>query len=234
MPISTKNPTISVKPVVMAGPTAMPTLTFTEHLNKLNPSLKKYVKNLYKDYQENAWKFKKKSSPLNQYIKKTHNHSEQVFHYYEDHLTTRDTWELAYGGVTYSTKWKIDINWLISIWTNESGFVNIIGDRYNIYTHKKNPPEKYSVGIGQVGIDSAKSILNAHGIDSKGITIDDLMYFRLLNMDISACILAYKIRQLGIPKGIMAYNCGDNGVDLGRGNKYWHSIKAIHKTGGWK
>jgi hypothetical protein len=211
-------------------PTAVPTVSvplgFNQRVSKLNPSLQKYVKNLYKNYSENSWKYQKWDK-LHQYISTVHKKSEKQYRF-KDPITKKEVSELVYGIITYSERWKLDRDWAVSYMTHESGFLDIIGDKVSKRTKKINPPSRWSLGQGQIQIETARGNLRARGYSPKGLTTDDLLYFRLVNMDISICVMSAKIRMLGRKNGTKAYNAGESDWMDGRSDQYYRNVLAIY------
>jgi hypothetical protein len=203
-------------------------LTFNQRVAKLNPSLQGYIKRLYSAYAKTTWD-PAPWSKLDTYIRDVHKKAEKQYNFHHP-ISDKEVREIAYGIETYSAKWKIDEDWSVSYMTHESGFLDIVGDRINKKTKKPNPPSMLSLGQGQVQIDTATGNLKARGYDPTGLTIDDLLYFRLMNLDISTCVMASKIRQHGRRNGTKAYNAGDGGWRDGRSNQYYKDVLAVYKT----
>lgn len=214
--------------MVIPTPSVPVTLTFDQRVAQLNPSLQKYVKKLYADYAKTTWQ-SRPWTRLDAYIKSTHLKAEKQYKF-DNPLTDREIKELAYGVNTYSAKWKhCSRDWAVSYITHESGFLDIIGDKIDHKTKKPNPPERWSLGDGQVQIETARGDLLARRYDPTGLTTDDLLYFRLMNLDISICVMSAKIRDLGRKNGTQAYNAGDNGWKDGRSLQYYKDVLAVYK-----
>ena len=184
-------------------------LGFSEHLEKLNPSLRAYVTKLYSDYQSKEDEFST-WAPLQQYILKTQKSAKNYFKRYKNPITKADVYRVAYGITEYSSKWGIDPDITTSYMTQESGFLDIIGDLTYRHSGKKKPPSMWSVGIGQVQIKEAERELTKRGVSSKGLTVDDLVYFKLLNMDISIHIMSNNVKKYGVSEGLRRYNGGSS------------------------
>jgi predicted small lipoprotein YifL len=203
-------------------------LTFNQRVEKLNPSLQRYVKRLYKEYAKSTWNHRKWSK-LDAYIKEVHKRAEKQYKF-NNPMTDREIQELSYGINVYSTKWKHSPRDLsVSYMTHESGFLDIVGDKIDKKTKQTNPPERCSIGQGQVQLETARGNLRARGYDPTGLTTDDLLYFRLMNMDISICVMSAKVRDLGRKCGLQAYNGGDNGWKDGRSLQYYRDVMAVYK-----
>ena len=212
-------------------PTASPTPTlsvFQQHLAKLNPSLQKYVKGLYKEYSQNSWKYQGWDK-LHKYIAKSHTSAERQFKFPEP-VSHQDISEIVYGLKVYSKKWHADLDWMVAFTKHESGFLDIIGDKKDKVTKKPNPPEKLSLGLDQVQLGTARGNLSSRGIDPTGLTTDDLLYFRLMNLDIGISVMSSKIRQRGRKNGTKAYNGGDGGWRDGRADKYYKDVLHVYNN----
>lgn len=207
--------------------TAPVSLSFNDRVARLNPSLQGYVKKLYAAYAKTTWN-PKPWTPLDTYIQDVHKKAEKQYHFY-DPITNKEVQEISYGIETYSAKWKLDQDLAVSYMTHESGFLDIIGDKINKKTKQPNPPSRWSLGQGQVQIDTATGDLKVRGYDPTGLTTDDLLYFRLMNLDISTCVMASKIRIHGRKNGIKCYNAGDGGWRDGRSDQYYKDVMAIYK-----
>jgi hypothetical protein len=227
-------PTPVIVPTIVptAVPTVLPTVTVTEQqnfnqrVNRLNPSLRRYVKRLYRDYRENGWKYKR-WSPLHQFILDTQRKAAKQFKY-DGVINKEGVYQTVYGLKVYSLHWKSNQDWNTSYFKHESGFLDIAGDKYSKRTHKLNTPDHWSIGKGQVQLDSAYGNLKARGINPAGLTPDDLLYFRLMNMDISICIMAAKVKHFGYKNGTKAYNAGDGSWYDGRSDQYYRDVLSIY------
>lgn len=219
--------TIPMQPAAIPTVTAtVGPLTFNQHVALLNPSLQRYVKRLYLDYSKSLWQ-PRPWSKLDAYIKATHEKAEKQYKF-DDPMTDKEIKELAYGVIAYSAKWKSDMDWNVSYISHESGWLDIIGDKINKKTKLPNPPSRLSLGQGQVQIATASQDLKARGYNPDGLTIDDLLYFRLVNLDISICVMSSYVKALGRKNGTKKYNAGNLWRD-GRSNQYYKDVLTIYR-----
>jgi hypothetical protein len=127
----------------------------------------------------------------------------------------------------YPARFGNDRDWFIAQIDHETRFVNKIGDRSR--NSKKMPKFLWSYGPGQVQFGSAKWNLISRGI--RGLREEDLVDFPLLNLNISASIIAAKVRELGsYEKGLQCYNGGDNGWKDGRSKPYLRKVTEIYNN----
>lgn len=229
-PVATPMPIIvpTAAPTPTIVPTPSPQDIFKQHLAVLNPSLRKYIRNLYKAYYANGWKYAGWDI-LHQHIMRVHNIATVQWGITE-RFDRKDVDQIVYGAYAFSKRWNIDIAWLLSDWDHESGFTDVIGDKINHKTGLVNPDTMWSISIGQVQLDTARGDLKARGVDPTGLTVTDLLYFRLMNMDVAACVLAAKVHHYrSYIAGTEAYNAGDRGWKDGRSDQYYKDVLRIYK-----
>jgi hypothetical protein len=181
--------------------------TFYQHLEHLNPELRRYITDVYFEYNsstidKSAW------MPIHRYVYKTMKDSANYWKRYKRPITSGDVYRVVWGVKKFSTKWGLDEDLAFSYLTQESGFLDIIGDLVNVKTHQRNPPSSWSLGVGQVQLSNAIYDLRKRGINPTGLTTNDLIYFKLLNLNVSIHIMAGKIKQYGTRGGLYRYNGG--------------------------
>jgi len=217
---------------------------FEAHMAHLTPSMQRYIHRLYQAYRDNGWKYAHPSKLLN-FILKEHHRAEQIFKDYSDPINKKIGYEIIYAVSTSSKRWGLEggRDYAIAFIDNEDGFDNIFGDKLRcvgkklvkVGKHKKykkiwakNAREDWAIGYTQIHMDTAVPNLKSRGIDPTGLTMDDLIYFRLVNIDIGICVLASKINTFGVVDGTKAYNAGDGSWQDGRSDKYYDSVSEIY------
>lgn len=217
---------------------------FDGHLAHLTPSMQKYIHRLYQNYHDNAWKYAHPSRLLN-FILAEHHKAQQIFKDYSDPINKKIGYEIIYGLSTSCKRWGLEggRDYGIAFVDNEDGFANIFGDKVRcvgkkivkVGKHKKekkiwapNAREDWAIGYTQIHMDCVIPNLKSRGIDPTGLTMDDLIYFRLVNIDIGICVLAAKVKTFGLVDGTKAYNAGDGSWRDGRSDKYYETVSEIY------
>jgi hypothetical protein len=166
------------------------------------------------------------------YIKRTKLHTYIEKHYRQDDrsdakqtpISYDQVCQLVYGMTEYPLRHGVNVYWFRGMVQHESGFFT--GSTCKSIGSDPIKERNWSYGLGQIEEDTGRQFFRMKGF--RHYETRWLRDFPLVNLDVSAQIMGYKIKRYKTYEiALQAYNGGDSGWRDGRSKKYWNIINRI-------